>query len=58
MRLTYLDLHPCFLNIFSITKILSDYEILDLMKKNMKNNNKIKSKIEIKKFINYFLKEF
>ena len=34
------------------------YEILDLVKKNMKNNNKIKSKNEIKKFINYFLKEF
>ena len=34
------------------------YEILDLMKKNMENNNKIKSKNEIKKFINYFLKEF
>ena len=34
------------------------YEILDLMKKNMKNNNKIKSKIEIKKLINHFLKEF
>jgi len=34
------------------------YEILDLMKKNMENNNKIKSKIEIKKFFNHFLKEF
>ena len=34
------------------------FEILDLMKKNMKNDNKIKSKIKIKKFINYFLKEF
>ncbi len=34
------------------------YEILDLMKKNMANNNKIKSKIEIKKIFNYFLKEF
>ncbi|MBO8220269.1 UDP-N-acetylglucosamine--N-acetylmuramyl-(pentapeptide) pyrophosphoryl-undecaprenol N-acetylglucosamine transferase [Prochlorococcus marinus] len=34
------------------------YEILDLMKKNMENNNKIKSKIEIKKIFNYFLKEF
>ena len=34
------------------------YEILDIMKKNMENNKKIKSKIEIKKFINYFLKEF
>ena len=33
------------------------YEILDLMKKNM-GNNKIKSKNEIKKYINYFLKEF
>ncbi len=34
------------------------YEILDLMRKNMENNNnKIKSKIEIKKLINYFLKE-
>jgi UDP-N-acetylglucosamine--N-acetylmuramyl-(pentapeptide) pyrophosphoryl-undecaprenol N-acetylglucosamine transferase len=28
------------------------------MKKNMENNNKIKSKNEIKKYINYFLKEF
>ena len=36
----------------------NQYEILDLMKKNMKSNNKIKSKIEIKKLINYFLKEF
>jgi len=34
------------------------YEILDFMKKNMGKNNKIKSKIEIKKLINYFLKEF
>jgi len=34
------------------------YEILELMKKNMENNNKIKSKIEIKEFFNYFLKEF
>ncbi len=34
------------------------YEILDLMKKNMENNYEIKSKIEIKKFFNYFLKEF
>jgi len=34
------------------------YEILDLMKKNMENNNKIQSKNEIKKFINYFLKEY
>ena len=34
------------------------FEILDLMKRNMENNNKIKSKNEIKKFINYFLKEF
>ena len=36
----------------------NQYEILDLMKKNMGKNNKIKSKIEIKKLINYFLKEF
>ena len=34
------------------------YEILDLMKKKMENNNKIKSKNEIKKYIDYFLKEF
>ena len=34
------------------------YEILDLMKKNMKNNKQTKSKVEIKKLINYFLKEF
>jgi len=36
----------------------NQYEILDLMKKNMEINNKIKSQIEIKKLINYFLKEF
>ena len=36
----------------------NQYEILDLMKKNMEINNKIKSKIKIKKLINYFLKEF
>ena len=34
------------------------YEILDLMKKNMENNKKVKSKIEIKKFLNHFIKEF
>ncbi len=34
------------------------FEILDLMKKNMENNNKIKSKNVIKKYIDYFLKEF
>jgi UDP-N-acetylglucosamine--N-acetylmuramyl-(pentapeptide) pyrophosphoryl-undecaprenol N-acetylglucosamine transferase len=34
------------------------YKVLDLMKKNMKNKNKIKAQIEIKKLINYFLKEF
>ena len=33
------------------------YEVLDLMKKNMKNTNLIKSTDEIKKLINYFLKE-
>ena len=36
----------------------NQYKILDLMKKNMKNKNKIRPKIEIKKLINYFLKEF
>jgi len=36
----------------------NNYEILDLMKKNMKANNQIKSKIKIKNLINYFLKEF
>ena len=36
----------------------NQYELLDLMKKNMENKNKIKSKVEIKKLINYFLKEF
>ena len=34
------------------------YEILNLMKRNMENNNKFKSKNQIKKLINYFLKEF
>ena len=36
----------------------NQYEILDLMKKNMENKNKIKSEVEIKKLINYFSKEF
>ena len=36
----------------------NNYEILDLMKKNMENSNKNKSKIDIKNFFNYFLKEF
>ncbi len=36
----------------------NNYEILDLMKKNMRANNQIKSKIKIKNLINYFLKEF
>ncbi len=35
----------------------NQYEILDLMTKNMENNNKINPKVEIKKLINYFLKE-
>ena len=34
------------------------YKILDLMKNNMKNINSLKSTNEIKKLINYFLKEF
>ena len=36
----------------------NQYQILELMKKNMKSNNKTKSKTKIKKLINYFLKEF
>ena len=46
--------------IFKIKSINGEnqYKILDRMRKNMENNNKIKSKIEIKKFFNYFLKEF
>ncbi len=34
------------------------YEILDLMKKNMKDHNVLNSTNEIKNLINYFLKEF
>ncbi len=34
------------------------YEILELMKENMKTFNSLKSTNEIKKLINYFLKEF
>jgi len=36
----------------------NQYKILDLMKRNMEKNNKIKSKIAIKNLINHFLKEF
>ena len=41
-----------------IKKGKKKYEILDLMKKNMKKYNSLESTNEIKKFINYFLKEF
>ena len=43
---------------FNLKKGKPKYEILDLMKKNMKNRNSLQSTIEIKKIINYFLKEF
>ena len=46
--------------IFKIKSIngKNKYEILDIMKKNMEKNNKNNPKIEIKKIMNYFLKEF
>tara|TARA_Y100000816_G_scaffold278475_1_gene249689 strand:- start:260 stop:1123 length:864 start_codon:yes stop_codon:yes gene_type:complete len=46
--------------IFKLKKIngKNTYEILNLMKKNMENNNQVKSKNNITKVINYFLKEF
>ena len=44
--------------IFTLNKEKNKYEILDLMKKNMEDNNSMKSKHNIKKLINYFLKEF
>ena len=34
------------------------YKILDSMRENMKNYNSGQPKIQIKKLINYFLKEF
>ncbi len=43
---------------FTLKKGKPKYEILDLMKKNMKNPNSLKSTNQIKKLINYFLKEF
>ena len=43
---------------FTLKKGKPKYEILDLMKKNMKNLNSLKSTNQIKKIINYFLKEF
>ena len=43
---------------FTLKKGKPKYEILDLMKKNMKNRNSLQSTNEIKKLINYFLKEF
>jgi UDP-N-acetylglucosamine--N-acetylmuramyl-(pentapeptide) pyrophosphoryl-undecaprenol N-acetylglucosamine transferase len=36
----------------------NQYVILNLMKKNMENISKMRSQIEIKRLINYFLKEF
>ncbi len=42
----------------TLEKGKTKYEILDLMKENMKNFNTSKSVNEIKKLINYFLKEF
>ena len=43
---------------FKLKKGKPKYEILDLMKKNMKNVNSLKPANEIKKLIDYFLKEF
>ena len=43
---------------YKLKKGKPHYDILDLMKKNMKNLNSLKSTNEIKKLINYFLKEF
>ena len=43
---------------FKLKKGKPKYEILDLMKKNMKNLNSFKSTNQIKKLINYSLKEF
>ena len=35
-----------------------NYEILDLMKKNMRKHNSLNSVTKIERIINYFLKEF
>ena len=43
---------------FKLKKGKPQYEILDLMKENMKNINSLESANKIKKLINYFLKEF
>ena len=43
---------------FTLKKGKPKYKILDLMKENMKNLNTLKSTNEIKKLINYSLKEF
>ncbi len=43
---------------FKLKKGKPQYEILDLMKENMKSLNSLKSANNIKKLINYFLKEF
>ena len=43
---------------FKLKKGKPKYEILDLMKKNMKNVNSLKPTNEIKKLIDYSLKEF
>ena len=43
---------------FKLKKGKPKYEILDLMKENIKNLDTLKSTNEIKKLINYFLKEF
>ena len=43
---------------FKLKKEKPNYEILDLMKKNMKNQKSLKSINEIYKIINYFKKEF
>ncbi len=43
---------------FTLKKGKPKYEILDLMKRNMRNLNSLRSTNEIKKLINYFSKEF
>ena len=57
-RLSKLFFEETLKRIFKFKKGKPKYAILDLMKENMKNLHTLKPTNEIKKLINYFLKEF
>ncbi len=57
-KLSKLFFEDTITRIFKFKKGTNKYQILNLMKKNMENNNLLKSKNEFQNLVNSFLKEF